>query len=123
MFGVPAEMVAVETICDDESERGNKVIDESVNEWLAELRLALDQFENFVRYADECGATRIRTPYTPTAEFQNGWVASAITVQPHDGRWYVHYGSWCKDAYDTTYGSVQNDWRAAVDRAVSGGAS
>lgn len=104
-------------------ERGRKVIDESVTARLELLRMTCDQLVNFVRYADECGATHIRTPHTPTAEFQNGWVASAITVQPHDGRWYVHYGSWCKDAYDATYGSVQNDWRAAVDRAVSGGAS
>ena len=105
-------------------ERGNKVIDESVNEWLAELRLALDQFENFVRYAVERGATSVWGDRDPTADFQNGWVVATSMVHPGDGsRPYVRFVSWHKDAFDDTYKAVINGWRAAVDRAASGGAS
>jgi hypothetical protein len=39
--------------------KGNKVIDESVAEWLAELRRVSDQFENFVDYAVDRGAKSI----------------------------------------------------------------
>ena len=101
------------------------MIDESVNEWLAELRLALDQFENFAKYAVEQGAVNIwDDPGYRTADFPNGWSACAGMILPMDGPAYIKCASWSYDvSVNATYESVKNDWRAAVDRAVSGGAS
>lgn len=105
-------------------ERGRKVIDDSVTEWLAELRLASEQFENFVGYAIAQGATNMWGARDMTAEFTNGWSASASLIRPMGGPAYIKCASWSYDAsVNATYESVKNDWRAAVDRAVSGGAS
>lgn len=103
-------------------ERGNKVIDESVTEWLDGLRLAVEQFDNFAKYAAEQGAVNMcGGPGYLTADFPNGWLASAGLVQLGGGVTYVKFASWSSDVM--SYKAVKNDWRAAVDRAVSGGAS
>lgn len=100
------------------------MVDDEVTEWLAELRLASDQFENFVRYAVERGAKNIWGGRDMTAEFPNGWSACACLIRPLKGPAYVRFASWSYGVtFDSTYAIVLNDWRAAVDRAVSGGAS
>jgi hypothetical protein len=105
--------------------KGNKVIDESIAEWLAELRRVSDQFENFVDYAVDRGAKSIwGDPGYLTADFPNGWSASAGMTQLSKGATYIRYASWCNGVRaSSTHETVKNDWRAAVDRAVSGGAS
>lgn len=106
-------------------ERGNKVIDESVTEWLDGLRLAVEQFDNFAKYAAEQGAVNMcGGPGYLTADFPNGWLASAGLTQLSKGATYIRYASWCNGVRaSSTHETVKNDWRAAVDRAVSGGAS
>ena len=100
------------------------MIDESVAEWLAELRRVSDQFENFVDYAVERGATEVWGGRDMTADFPNGWSASATLIRSENGSACVKHASWCNGgAFNGTYEGVKNDWRAAVDRAVSGGAS
>ena len=105
-------------------ERGNKVIDERVSEWLEALKIASCQFEDFVTYAEDRGAVRFYASGEMFAFFENGWAASAQLVCP-DGRCpYVSCSSWRHDSIvmDTSM-TAPNDWRAAVDRAASGGAS
>lgn len=106
-------------------ERGNKVIDENVAEWLAGLRLTVEQFDNFAKYAAEQGAVNMwGDPGYLTADFLNGWSASAGMTQLSKGATYIKYASWCNGVTSSsTHETVKNDWRAAVDRAVSGGAS
>ena len=101
------------------------MIDESVAEWLAELRRVSDQFENFVDYAVDRGAKSMwGDPGYLTADFSNGWSASAGVVKLGKGDTYVKFASWCNGVRSSsTYESVKNDWQSAVGRAASGGAS
>lgn len=103
-------------------EEGNKVIDKDVTEWLDGLRLTVDLFDSFAKYAAEQGAVSMfGGPSYLTADFPNGWSASAGLVQLGGGVTYVKFASRSSDVM--SYKAVKNDWRAAVDRAVSGGAA
>lgn len=101
------------------------MIDESVTEWLDGLRLTVELFDSFAKYATGRGAISMwGDPGYLTADFSNGWSASAGVVKLGKGGTYVKFASWSNGVgYNSTYELVNNDWRAAVDRAVSGGAS
>lgn len=106
-------------------ERGRKVIDESVTEWLDVLRLTVELFDSFAKYATGRGAISMwGDPGYLTADFSNGWSASAGVVKLGKGDTYVKFASWCNGVRSSsTYESVKNDWQSAVGRAASGGAS
>ncbi len=104
-------------------QRGNKVIDENVTDWLEALWAAAVHVDEFVVYAVEQGAAKLFTSGGIFARFNNGWCVSARLICPDGLPPFVRYESWHGDWTVDTRETVKNDWRAAVDRAVSGGAS
>jgi hypothetical protein len=102
-------------------ERGNKVIDERVSEWLEALKDATGQIDEFVAYVAEQGATKLFASGGIFARFDNGWSVAARLICPDGLPPFVRYKSWHVDWTVDTMKEVKNDWRAAVDRAVSGG--